>query len=130
MKRFAIVTTVFVALALCSAALAASTLSGSYRTKIKSSALGGALNGTWTIKLKGGKYTVADNGKVVIHGNYAIKGSKITLRDKSGPDACPAPGTYRFKLKGKSLKFSKVSDPNPACVGRVIVLRSTFTKVG
>ncbi len=129
MKRLAIVTTVLAALALASAALAASKVSGTYQTKLHSNALGGLLNGTWTLSFKGGKYTVADNGKAVIDGKYTIKGNKVTLRDKSGPDACPAAGVYKFKLKGKTLKFTKVSDPNPACQGRVIVLKSAFTKV-
>lgn len=129
MRRFAIVTTVLAALALCSAALAASKLSGAYQAKVHSTALGGLLNGTWTFTLQKGKYTVADNGKVVIHGKYTIKGNKVTLHDKSGPDACAGTGVYKFKLKGKTLKFTKVSDPNSACLGRVLVLRSTFTKV-
>jgi hypothetical protein len=130
MKRFALAVSVIAALGLCSVALAASTLSGTYKTKITSSALGGQLKGTWTIKFKSGGYTVAANGKVVILGKFSIKGSEITLKDKSGPDKCPAPGTYKFKLKGKTLKFTKVSDSNPSCAGRPIVLKGTFTKVG
>jgi hypothetical protein len=129
MKRFAIAITVVAALGLCSVALAASTLSGTYKTKIHTTALGGALNGTWTIKFKSGAYTVTDNGKVVIHGKDKIKGTKITLTDASGPDACKmGSGIYKFKLKGSKLTFSKVgSDP---CVGRVDVLKGKFTKVG
>jgi hypothetical protein len=129
MRRLAIGITFAVALALCSVALAAGTLSGTYKTKIHTSALGGAVNGTWTIKFKSGAYTVTDNGATVIHGKYKLKGSKITLTDKSGKDACPAPGTYSYKLSGKTLKFTKVSDSNPACVGRVTVLGGKFTKV-
>ncbi|MDQ6779343.1 MAG: hypothetical protein M3071_24655 [Actinomycetota bacterium] len=54
----------------------------------------------------------------------------MTLRDKSGKDSCPAPGTYRFTVAGNALKLTKVSDSNPACVGRVTVLAGKFTKVG
>jgi hypothetical protein len=130
MKRLAIGLTVAVALAGCSAAIAAGTLSGTYRTKIHTSALHGAVNGTWTINFKSGAYTVTDDGAAVIHGKYSIKGDKITLTDKGGKDACPASGTYKFTLAGNKLKFTRVSDSNPACVGRVTVLAGKFTKGG
>jgi hypothetical protein len=130
MKRLAIGVIFAVALAGCSAALAAGTLSGTYKTKIHTTALQGAVNGTWTIAFKSGAYTVTDNGATVIHGKYTIKTDKITLTDKSGKDACPAPGTYKFTLSGNKLKFTKVSDSNPACIGRVTVLGGKFTKVG
>ncbi len=84
-----------------------------------------------TVRLRSGKFTATDNGKIAADGIYAVKGNKITFRDTGGPHACPGPGTYKFKLKGKTLKFTKVSDPNPACVARVIVLTSsTWTKGG
>lgn len=129
MKRVALAASVVAALGLCSVALAASTLSGTYKTKIHTSALHGALNGTWTIKFKSGRYTVTDNGAVVLHGKDKLKGTKITLTDQSGPDACHmGSGTYKFKLKGSKLTFTKVSsDP---CVGRVTVLTTgPFTKI-
>ena len=130
MKRFAIAGSVIAALGLCSVALAASTLSGTYKTKIHSTALGGALNGTWTIKFKNGSYTVTDKGAVVVQGKDKIKGTKITFNGKSsGPDACnKGSGTYKFKLKGSKLTFTTVgSDP---CVGRATILTGKFTKVG
>jgi hypothetical protein len=117
------------ALALCSVAIAVAAPSGTYRTKIHTTALHGAVNGTWTISFKNGAYTVTDDGAAVIHGKYSISADKITLRDKSGKDACPAPGTYRFALADHQLKFTKVSDANPACIGRVTVLAGKFTKV-
>ena len=128
MKRFAIAVSMVVALSLCAVALAASSLSGTYKTKIHTTALGGQLNGPWTINFKSGTFKVSFNGKERIHGTYSIKGADITLKDGSGPDACPAPGTYKFKLSGKTLKFTKISDSNPACIGRQIVLKGTFTK--
>jgi len=129
MKRVAFAVSVVAALGLCSVALAASTLSGTYKTKIHTTALGGALNGTWTVKFKSGFYTVTDNGAVVLHGKDKIKGTRITLTDQSGRDACnKGSGTYKFKLKGTKLTFTKVgSDP---CVGRVTVLTTgPFTKI-
>ncbi|HWF34715.1 MAG TPA: hypothetical protein VG295_05075 [Solirubrobacteraceae bacterium] len=129
MKRFIIALSCLLALGAASGALAAGTLSGTYRTKIHTSALGGAVNGTWTLAFKSGAYTVTDNGAVVIHGRYTITGDKITLRDKSGKDACPGSGTYKFALTANKLKFTRVRDPKPACVGRVTVLAGKFTKV-
>ena len=128
MKRLAIAAAIVAGLALSSAAVAAGTLSGTYKTKVHTTALGGQLNGTWTIKFKTGAYTVTDAGKVVIHGKYTIKSGKISLTDKSGPDKCPGTGVYKFKLTGKALKFTKVSD-KPACIGRQTVLAGNFTKV-
>jgi hypothetical protein len=110
-------------------AIAAGTLSGTYKEKLHTSALGGQLNGTWTIKFKSGGYTVTDNSKVVLHGNYSITGNKITLKDNSGPDKCSGTGVYNFKLKGKTLTFTKVSD-TASCVGRATVLSGKFTKIG
>jgi hypothetical protein len=129
MKRLAIIASFLVALGLCSAALAAGTLSGTYKAKIHTTALHGEVNGNWTIAFKSGAYTVTDNGAAVIHGKYTIKGDTVTLHDKSGRDACPAPGTYRFTLTGNALKFTRVSDSNPQCIGRVTVLGGKFTKV-
>jgi hypothetical protein len=128
MKRLAIVVAVVAGLALCSVALAAGTLSGKYKTKVHTSALGGQLNGTWTIDFKSGGYTVTDQGKVVLHGKDSIKGTKISLTDTRGADKCPGTGTYKFKLKGKALKFTKVKD-SAACAGRATVLSGAFTKV-
>ena len=128
MKRFALTISIVAALGLASVALAAGP-SGTYKTKITSNAVGGHLKGTWTIKFKSGAYTVSDNGTVVIHGKYTVKGSTITLVDKSGPDACPGTGKYKFSLQGSSLKFTKISDPS-ACEGRIVVLTSkTLTKI-
>jgi hypothetical protein len=129
MKRFVLVASIIAALGLSSAALAAATLSGTYKTKLHTSALGGALNGTWTIKFKSGAYTVTDNGAVVVKGKYKIKGSKITLTDKTGKDVCPGSGTYKITKHGTKLKLKKISDTS-ACAGRVLVLTShTLTKI-
>ncbi len=142
MKRYAVAAVVVAALAFGCVALAAATLSGTYKTKVHTSALGGALNGTWTIKFSGsipgsnlGLYTVTDNGAKVLHGRDTIKGTKISFQDTGGKDAClgtGTTGTYKFKLKGNKLKFTKISETKKSCgQGRAIVLTSgTFTKVG
>jgi hypothetical protein len=142
MKRFVLAASVMVALGLCSVALAASFPFGKYKTTVHTTALGGALNGIWTIKFSGmvpgshqSLYTVTDNGAVVLHGRDTIKGTKISFKDLGGRDSClgtATTGTYKFKLTGSKLKFTKVSETKKSCgQGRAIVLTSgTFTKVG
>jgi hypothetical protein len=122
---------VVVSLALCSvaAAAASSSLSGTYKTTVNSTVLGGALNGTWTVKLKNGAYHVADNGHPIVHGKYTIKGNKISLKDTGGTGRCPGTGVYKFKVSGKSVTMTKVHDA-AACIGRKTVLTSgPLTKV-
>ncbi len=131
MKRFAAVVTALLVLGLAGTALASGTLSGKYKMVIKNdSALGGDLNGTWVIRLKTGSYHVADNGKAEVNGKYKIKGHTITFKDTGGPGKCSGTGKYKFKLTGRKLKFTLVSDPSASCVGRKGVLtHGTFTKV-
>ena len=133
MKKIFTAVVVVVSLALCSVAAAAvsHSLNGTYKTTVSgSTALGGALNGTWTVKLKNGKYHVADNGHPIVHGTYTIKGSKIRLKDTGGEGKCPGTGVYKFKVSGTSVTFTKVHDPAAACLGRVTVLTSApLTKV-
>jgi hypothetical protein len=130
MKRFAIVAVIVAGLALSSMALAAGTLSGTYETKVHSTALGGGLNGTWTIKFKRGTYTVSGPGNTKFHAKYSIAGTKVTFKARSSSNACHTAAIYKFKLNGKTLKFTKVRDSNPACVARQTILKGTFTKVG
>ncbi len=128
MKRIAAFLAVLVALAATSVALASPTLSGTFKTTIKhDSALGGALNGTWKLTLKDGHYKAALNGTSQATGKYRISGSKIFF----GPDhsGCSATGKYKFKLKGKTLTFKKLSDGGGACAGREGVLSHKFKKV-
>jgi hypothetical protein len=127
LKRFLVVASLVGVLAPASVAAAAGTLSGTYRTTIHSNALGGDLKGTWTIAFKSGTYTVTDNGKAVLKGKITAKGSRLTWKDKSGPDSCPTAGVYTFKLNGSKLKFTRVSDS--ACTGRATVLAGSFTKI-
>lgn len=126
MKRLIAIAVTLAALGLASVALAAGP-SGTYRTKITSSALGGGVKGTWTISFARGTYTVRENGSLIVRGRYATKGSEILLQDTSGSDACEGKNTggiYKFAIHGKSLKLTKVSDRSSCAKGRVIVLTS------
>lgn len=105
-------------------------LNGRYRTVIKNDpALQGALDGTWVIKFTTGHYKVSQNGKLVVRGTDKISGNKISLTDTAGPGKCRGTGTYKAKLAHDKLKFTKISDPSPSCVGRVGVLAHRFTKI-
>jgi hypothetical protein len=132
MKRIFTAVVVVAGLAFCSVAAAAvsSKLNGTYKTTVSNStALGGALNGTWPVKLKNGVYHVADSGHPIVHGTYTIKGSKISLKDTGGEGKCPGTGVYKFKVSGTSVTMTKVHDA-AACIGRTTVLTSgPLTKV-
>ncbi len=70
------------------------------------------------------------NGSPKVPGTYAISGNKVTLCSGNRPGRLPASGTYKFKITGNKLKFTVVSDSNPACVGRMDVLtHGKWTKV-
>jgi hypothetical protein len=125
MKQLAIAASVVAALAFSSVALAAGTLPGKYTTTIKSPA---QLKGTWALNLtKGGTYTVADNGQVLIRGKYSATRSKITFGHETGSGACAKSGTYTWTKTARTLKFTRVHD-SPLCSGRSGVLAHTFTQ--
>jgi hypothetical protein len=130
MRKFALAGVAAAVLLACSVALAAGTLNGKYSTTIHSSALGGQLNGTWTLDFDHGTYTVGVDGQQVLTGKYSIHGHKVTLQNGHGHVACSVrtPATYTFKLSGKKLTFRKDSG-SKQCVGRDDVLSHTFTKV-
>lgn len=122
MRRLAALATIIAALALPSLALAGnSTLPlGKYSAKIRSPA---QLKGTWVLDfLQGGKYTITDNGAVVVRGHFTST-SRVYLSNEVGPAACPQFGVYGWKRAGKTLTLRKVSDP---CVGRATVLGRSF----
>jgi hypothetical protein len=127
MKRLAGAASIIAALALAlpSVVLAVRNLPlGKYTTTVKTPA---ALKGIWVLNfLKGGKYRITDNGAVVVRGHFTST-SRIYLSNETGPLACPQFGVYAWKRTGKTLKFTKVSDP---CVGRATVLGHPFTATG
>jgi hypothetical protein len=125
MKRLAIGVILIAALALPSALLAAGGLPvGKYTANVKIPA---TLKGTWVLNfMKGGKYAISDNGAVVVRGHFTST-SRVYLSNETGPAACPQLGVYAWKRTGKTLKFTKVSDP---CAGRSAVLKLAFTATG
>jgi hypothetical protein len=130
-KRLFMAASILVALIVASVAFAAGTLSGTYTTKITgkgANTLNGGLDGTWTLKLKNGEYTVKLGRKAEDNGNYTIKGSTISLTDTGGPGKCKGTGKYKFKISGNSVTLTKLKDAK-ACVGREDVLAHKLTKV-
>jgi hypothetical protein len=121
MKRLALVASVAAVLALPSFALAGGSLPGTYTTAITTPP---EFKGTWALSFaKANTYTISERGKVVVRGHYASLGSEITFSKETGPLACKQFGDYHWKLTGKKLAFTRVSDP---CVGRKYVLEHPF----
>jgi hypothetical protein len=131
MKRLTVAVVAAMLAASVSVALAASGLSGKYKTVIHNNhLLHGGLNGTWVLKLSHGDYHMTLNGEPAVHGTFTINKNVISLKDSPGPGSCPTTGKYKFKVAGDSLKFTLVSDSTSSnCIGRVDVLKHTFTKV-
>ncbi len=131
-ERFGLAVAAVAAVALTPAALAAGTPSGKYKTKISHDhALGGELNATWVLDFTLREYKVFRNGKEFAHGVDEIIGMKIAFSAGTGHGSCMASGTYKFKLTGKKLAFTVISDSNPSCIGRRDVLtHGAFKKVG
>ena len=121
----AAVVAVVVALALTPSASAAPTLTGKYRGTITT----GFLKGTWRITFNRSKKTYKVTGPFgSLTGHNRYSGSTITFYRESEGTMCPMPGKYRYRLRGTTLKFTKISDP---CSPRVIVTaRPTYKRVG
>jgi hypothetical protein len=106
-------------------AFAGGTLAGAYKTKITSPP---EFKGTWVLKFaKGGTYTVANGGHILVRGKYSSTGAKITFSHETGDGACSKAGRYSWKKSGKTLKFTRITD-SAACAGRSGVLAQTFTQ--
>ena len=86
--------------------------SGTYQATIKNPA---SLKGVWRIKFHAGTDTDFLNANKVASGTYTISGTTITFAQAAGPpgapETCRSPGKYTFTLPGRTLKFSKISDP-------------------
>ena len=68
----------------------------------------------WAVNFDGqGKVTVTRAGKEVIEGTYKVNKDEIELTDEKGPFAGKGDaktGTYKWKLEGGKLTFTKVKD--------------------
>jgi hypothetical protein len=87
------------------------------------------LNATWRVAIRRASYAIVPNGSNVVSGSATISGNRITFHDVAGPFACPggqATGTYAWRLQGRKLTFTRVSD---TCPGRRIVLAHAFTRI-
>ena len=67
-----------------------------------------------------GQFRVEEGQKMLVTGQYTIKGNQIEFTDKEGPWACTTAGelsgTYNWNSENSVLTFSKVVD---ACKDRV-----------
>ncbi|MGD0686922.1 MAG: hypothetical protein ABSA03_17635 [Streptosporangiaceae bacterium] len=86
--------------------------SGKYQTTIDEPV---SLQGVWTIDFNDGTDTDYLNGTEVASGTYTISGSTIKFAQPAVPSGsvqtCQTPGTYTFRLPGRTLTFTKISDP-------------------
>jgi hypothetical protein len=126
MKRRMLIAAAIAALALPLPAFADGPPAGKYTAKITAPA---ALKGTWSLAFaKSGSYTIAQDGKVVVRGHDLSIGPQMQMYKETGPRACKSTGYYNFKRTGKTLTFSKLSDPG--CAGRALVLSHRFKLAG
>jgi hypothetical protein len=110
-----------VAAIVATGALAASSVSGTYTEKI-AGATPALLNGTWSIALKPGAYTIKRNGVVAVAGKLAVTKARLQFTDTGGPLSCTgvqAKGVYSYVLKGSTLTLKPVAE---SCAGRKLVL--------
>jgi hypothetical protein len=86
--------------------------SGAYQATIKEPS---NLKGAWRIEFHAGTDTDFLNGEKVASGTYTISGTTITFAQPAvptgSPETCRSPGKYTFRLPGRTLKFTKISDP-------------------
>jgi hypothetical protein len=86
--------------------------SGKYQATINEPA---SLKGVWTIEFHSGTDTDFLNGTKVASGTYTISGSTIAFAQPAVPSGsaktCRTPGKYTFRQPGRTLTFTKISDP-------------------
>ena len=76
--------------------------------------------GTATIQVSmksDGTYAVdfGVDGSIEVNGTYKMDGNKMTIKDVSGPNACPQEAVYTVAVTATSLTMTRVNDP---CEGR------------
>jgi len=67
----------------------------------------------------GGTFTMQGQGWPALNGSWKSTGAEIELRMSGGPGGCDGPGRYQFRIDGKRLSFTLVSDD---CKVRQIIL--------
>jgi hypothetical protein len=75
---------------------------------------------TWALTFDGmGKVVVTADGKEAVEATYKATGDQVEFTDVKGPRANPGagPGTYKWKLDGDKLTFTKVKDGNDGRAG-------------
>ena len=123
LTSFAVAGVVALVLGVCSAAVAAGGLTGTYQAKIKSPA---QIKGTWGLTLKpNGVYVVSMNGKSVASGRWSATATTITFRE---PEGCGGTGTYAWKRTNAVLRFTFKRE-DPRCQTRRAVLTHPFAQV-
>jgi len=123
LTSFAVAGVVALVLGVCSVAVAAGGLTGTYQAKIKSPA---QIKGTWGLTLKpNGVYVVSMNGKSLASGRWSATATTITLRE---PDGCGGTGTYAWKKTNAVLRFTFKRE-DPRCQIRRAVLTHPFAQV-
>jgi hypothetical protein len=123
-RRFVIAAAVGAALVVSSVALAAGGVGGTYAATIKNA---NHLNGKWVIVLKGGTYTVAQNGNTLARGKYTATATTITFA-REPASGCAGSGTYAWKKSGKTITFVRKRE-HPSCQARAEILGRRFTQV-
>ena len=130
-KRWIPVVVSTLALAIAATPASASTSrapSGTFQATIKEPA---NLKGVWKIEFHSGTDTDFLNGTKIASGKYTIAGTTITFAQAAVPSGSPAtcqsPGKYTFSLPGKTLKFTKISDPCNSV--RSELLSNRFTRL-
>ena len=112
-------------LGVCSVAVAAGGLAGTYTTTISSPA---QLKGKWSLILvKGGAYSVKLDGELVARGKYTSTAKTITL-DREQGSGCTGAGTYAWKKSGKTMTFARKRETS-SCQARALILGHRFTQV-
>jgi hypothetical protein len=135
-KRWIAVIVPTLALALTATSASASTThctsrvpSGKYQTTINEPA---SLKGVWTIEFHSGTDTDFLNGTKVASGTYTISGSTITFAQPAVPagsaQTCQTPGKYTFRLPGRTLTFTKISDPCNSVRSEILSHRYTHIR--
>jgi hypothetical protein len=72
------------------------------------------------------------NGTKVASGKYTISGTTISFAQPAvpagSPETCQSSGKYTFRLSGRTLKFTKISDPCNSVRGELLSHRFTHLR--